>query len=143
MPEGRAAFATLSEDPSFRDFVCLYIAEGYKRRLNTVSLANSDPAVITVAISWLRRLTDHRIVYSIQYHADQDLDELRAFWGLVLGIDGAEIRFQRKSNSGQLRRRTWRSEHGVMTVTAHDAFLRARLQAWIDLVRESWLRLGS
>ena len=29
--EGRATFASLATDPSFRDFVCLYLAEGSKR----------------------------------------------------------------------------------------------------------------
>jgi hypothetical protein len=36
-------FPRLASDPTFRDFVCLYIAEGYKRSRNTVSIANSDP----------------------------------------------------------------------------------------------------
>ena len=32
--EGRASFDELARDPSFRDFVCLYLAEGYKRHRN-------------------------------------------------------------------------------------------------------------
>ena len=47
--EGVAEFATLSVDPTFRDFVCMYIGEGYKRNRNTVALANSDPAVVVLA----------------------------------------------------------------------------------------------
>ena len=37
--EGRASFDELAVDPSFRDFVCLYLAEGYKRhrRCNSAS----------------------------------------------------------------------------------------------------------
>ena len=47
----------------------------------------------------------------VQYHADQDLEELCD----VLGRHGssrstAHVRLQRKSNSGQLRARTWRCE---------------------------------
>jgi transcriptional regulator with XRE-family HTH domain len=37
--EGLASFEALSSDPTFRDFVCLYIAEGYKRNRNQVSNA--------------------------------------------------------------------------------------------------------
>ncbi|HEX4625055.1 MAG TPA: hypothetical protein VH231_11415 [Solirubrobacteraceae bacterium] len=40
--EGRRTFAALAEDPLFRDFVTLYIAEGYKRSRNVVSLCNSE-----------------------------------------------------------------------------------------------------
>ncbi len=135
---GRAQYESLVSVPTFRDFVALYIAEGYKRNRNVVSIANSDDRVMSMAAGWIRSLTDKSLVYSIQYHADQDLDELRAYWGSVLEIDGATIRFQRKSNSGKLNGRSWRSAHGVLTVTVNDTYLRARLQAWIDRIREGW-----
>jgi hypothetical protein len=122
----------------FRDFVVLYIAEGYKRNRNCVSIANSDDRMVAMAARWLRTLSTSRMRFSIQYHGDQSLDELRRFWAEVLGIDGSAIVLQRKSNSGQLKGRSWRSEHGVMTVTVNDTYLRARLQAWIDRVRVDW-----
>ena len=91
-----------------------------------------------LAITGLPKLAPGRVKYSIQYHADQDLDELRRFWGERLGIDGARITMQRKSNSNQLTGRTWRSEHGVLNLIVHDTYLRARMQAWMDCLRASW-----
>jgi hypothetical protein len=137
--EGRAMFAALEAEPTFRDFVNLYIGEAYKRCRNTVSLGNSDPAVVRIAAHWIRRLSTNRIAYSIQYHADQDLNELRMFWGSQLGIDPGSIRLQRKSNSNQLGTTRWRSRYGVLTVASGDTYLRARLQAWMDRLREQWL----
>jgi transposase-like protein len=128
----------LALQPTFREFVALYIAEGYKRNRNVVSIANSDDRIVALAVSWFRRLGRGKLDFSIQYHADQDLGELREFWGRALGIDGAVIRMQRKSNSNQLAGRTWRSAHGVMTVAAYETLLRSRLQAWIDLIRQEW-----
>lgn len=135
---GWTEYDELVKLPTFRDFVALYIAEGYKRNRNQVSIANSDDRVVAVAVSWMRRLTTKRLGYSIQYHADQDLDEIRSHWGGILGVDGASIRLQRKSNSGRMKHRTWRCEHGVLTATASDTLLRARLQAWIDRIRNDW-----
>src|SRR5258708_3750112 len=43
--EGLEEYGVLACDPTFRDFVCLYIGEGSKRSRNRVSLANSDPVV--------------------------------------------------------------------------------------------------
>jgi transcriptional regulator with XRE-family HTH domain len=140
--DGAAEFDGLAADPTFRDFVALYIAEGFKRNRNCVSIANSDAAVMAVAVNWLPRLTERPMQFSIQHHADQDLDELREYWGRTLGIDGDAIRFQRKSNSGQLRGRTWRCQYGVLSVRVHDTMLRARLQAWIDFTREGWTKLA-
>jgi AcrR family transcriptional regulator len=140
--EGLASFHELVKEPTFRDFVCLYIAEGYKRNRNKVSIANSDSAVLVVAMLWLRRLSQKLPTCSIQYHADQDLRELRAFWGKALDVDPDAIRMQRKSNSKQLEGRTWRSRYGVLTICVNDTLLRARLQAWIDCLSQEWLDLG-
>ncbi len=125
--------------PTFRDFVNLYIAEGYKRSRNRVSPVNSDPAVIQVALRWTRRLGSNPVTYWLQYHADQDLEELRAFWGAQLGVEPALIRAQRKSNSNQLTGRHWRSKYGVLSVVCGDTYLRARLEAWMDCLRKEWL----
>jgi predicted DNA-binding transcriptional regulator AlpA len=136
--DGRVGWPALAAEPTFRDFVCLYIAEGYKRNDNVVSICNSDAAVVRVAHRWLRALTSKPLMYRLQYHVDEDVDELTRYWGEVVGVDPETIRPQRKSNSGQLAGRTWRSRYGVFSVTAHDTLLRARLEAWMDLLRESW-----
>jgi hypothetical protein len=136
---GSWEFPRLARVATFTDFVCLYIAEGYKRSRNTVQLGNSDPAVIRVADHWMREFSRRPIGYSVQHHADQRFEDLAAFWSAQLGIPGGLIQFQRKSNSGQLKYRTWRSKHGVLTVRTNDTLFRARLQGWIDRVRGSWL----
>jgi AcrR family transcriptional regulator len=131
-------FARLCEEPTFRDFVCLYIGEGCKRARNQVALCNSDPAVVRLAQFWIARFSANPVRYSIQYHSDQSLDGLRRFWSDRLGIDPGEIRFQRKSNSNQLTGRRWRSKYGVFNVRAADTRFRARLRAWVDLVEADW-----
>jgi hypothetical protein len=136
---GRLEFAELASDPTFRDFVCLYIAEGSKRNRNRVSVGNSDPSIVLVCARWIRCFARNPVTFSIQYHADQDLREITEFWGAQLGVPPQTIRLQRKSNSGQLGGRNWRSRHGVLTVTADDTLFRARLQGWIDCLREQWL----
>jgi hypothetical protein len=136
--DGVTSFDDLAVDHTFRDFVGLFLAEGYKRDRNTVAIANSDPAVLVVSQRWLHRLTDKRLRYAIQYHADQCLDELRAFWGETLEIDGDAISLQRKSNSNQLAGRIWRSRYGVMTIRTYDTALRAKLEAWMDRLRSEW-----
>jgi hypothetical protein len=78
-------------EPTFRDFVCLYIAEGSKRNRNRVALCNSDPAVIRVATSWMRRMTDKPLKFAIQHHANQDLHELSKFWSGALDIEPSAL----------------------------------------------------
>lgn len=137
--QGRAEFELLALEPSFRDFVCLYIAEGCKRNRNRVSVGNSDASVVVLCTRWIREFARNPVTFSVQYHADQDLREIREFWSRRVDISAEAIRLQRKSNSGQLGGRHWRSKHGVLTVAAADTQLRARLQGWIDCLQEQWL----
>lgn len=69
----------------------------------------------------------------------EDLEGLRGFWAGRLGLDPEAIRMQRKSNSNQLTRRTWRSRHGVLQICVDDTRFRSRLQAWMDCLRAEWL----
>lgn len=137
--EGRRTFSALARDPTFRDFVNLYIAEGYKRNRNEVSLCNSDPMVVLLADRWIRRFGTNKVAYSLQYHPDQDLKAVCEFWGEKLGIPPSSVELQRKSNSSQLARRTWRSRYGVLTVRCCDTLFRARLEGWMDCLRDQWL----
>jgi hypothetical protein len=41
-------------------------------------------------------------MYSIQFHADRDLEKLRQYWGRELSIDAEIVRVLRKPNSGRL-----------------------------------------
>jgi len=140
--EARRRFSQLAMEPTFRDFITLYIAEGYKRDRNAVSLVNSDPVVVTLATRWIRDLSTKRLSFGLQYHADQDTEALRDFWGRVLEIAPESIQLYRKTNSGRLNGRMWRSQHGLLTVRVSDTLLRAKLQAWMDCLREEW-RLNS
>jgi hypothetical protein len=136
--EARAIYYQFESDPLFRDFICMYIGEGYKRNRNCVSIANSDVAVLKLAEPWIKAFARNKVNYSLQYHADQDLQGLRSYWSSHLDVAGEAIILQRKSNSGELSGRTWRSAHGVMSIGSNDTYFRAQLQCWMDLVRADW-----
>jgi hypothetical protein len=115
-----------------------YVRLAGERSRNVVAICNSDPAVVRLGAFWIRRLSRNRIAYSFQHHADQDPEQLREFWGGVVEVDPGCVKFQRKSNSGRLGGRVWRSPHGVLQVRSTDTYLRARLQAWMDCLRAEW-----
>jgi hypothetical protein len=94
---------------------------------------------MVLAECWVRRFARNPLDYSLQYHADQDVDELKRFWAKLLHIDPEAIKLRRKSNSNQLTGRTWRSQHGVLTVRTSDTYFHARLQAWMDRIRAEWV----
>ncbi len=49
---GQREYESLLAQAGFRDFVVLYIAEGYKRGRNRVAIGNSDASVVAIADAW-------------------------------------------------------------------------------------------
>jgi len=94
--------------------------------------------VILHGTRWIRRLSERPPIFWLQFHADQDPVKLVGFWSDLLDAPSEAFRFLRKSNSNQLTGRIWRSRYGVLSVTVSDTYLRARLQAWMDLTQQSW-----
>jgi hypothetical protein len=142
--EGAEEFVRLAiQTPAFRDFVCLYIGEGYRRNRNRVSIANSDPAIVAFAARWIQHFSDRPLDCSLQFHADQDPRKLAVFWSERLSVDPSRVRLQPKSNSSKLATRKWRCQYGVLSVGVNDTALRARLQGWIDSIKEQWLDSAS
>lgn len=80
----------------------------------------------------------YKIGYELQSHIDHDDDVLKNYWANLLGIQASSIKVIRKSNSGQLSGRQFRSVYGVLTVRVGDTALRARLQAWMDIIKKQW-----
>jgi hypothetical protein len=136
--QGVELAAELLQRPTFRDFVVLYMAEGYKRNRNVVSFVNSDPRMVKLAYRWMTQLTIKKPTFSLQYHADHDVDELKQFWGDLLHIEAEQIKVIRKSNSNQLSARQFRSVHGLLTVRISDTYFRSRLEAWMDIIKSQW-----
>jgi hypothetical protein len=138
--EGLESFASLAADPTFRDFVCLYIAEGYKRSRNAVSIVNSDPAVVRVAAEWIRRLAKrvHRLPNQLPRRP-----ELGGA-ALVLGFRAWHRPALHSLPAEDQQRPVVGSCLALRARSAHDqnqrhAF-RARLDAWIVCLKREWGR---
>jgi hypothetical protein len=136
--QGVAEAPELLQNPTFRDFVVLYMAEGTKRDRNKVGFVNSDPKLIKLSHDWFTQLANRKFYYALQYHTDHDVDELKLFWANLLNIQPEVIRPTRKSNSNQLSGRQFRSVHGLLTIEVNDTYFRAKLQAWMDIIKSQW-----
>ena len=140
LSRGPGSFDELAADPTFRDFVCMYIGEGYKRNAKQcrpleTRTRRRELATQMAALAGVESKFD----FALQYHADQDLVRLRAFWGETLPLDPAADPAAAKVEQHRLTGRTWRSPYGVLTVAVYDTLLRARLQAWMDQLHTLWL----
>lgn len=131
--------ADLLQDRELRDFVVLYLAEGYRKDRNSVSFGNSNPTMVQFAHACMRRLSSNpHFRYSFQFHADQDPEALKQFWASCLGINPKAINAIPKTNSGHLKGRRFACQYGVFQIQVGDTIFRSRLQALMDAVQEQW-----
>jgi hypothetical protein len=132
----RDEFERLSQDPTFRHFLALCISERTASDVGPVEIRSADPEVVTLAAHWLRRLSNGRIDYRLQFDEGQDVVEMVRFWTARLGIGHDRIRLQRWFRSRPVPPRVRNAEHGVMTVRSSNADLRIRLHGWMQRIRE-------
>lgn len=145
--EALESFAELDAQPTFRDFVCVYLMQGEQRDRARVALTNSDPMVMRLASRWIKRLTDKAPFLLLQCGGDQSSTDLRRFWSEAVGAEPRAIRVR---DAGGAKRPDADTDdrlpgaspgderHGLLTVTVNDTLLRARLQAWMQRTRETW-----
>lgn len=139
--EGWKQAPELFKNPYFRDFINLYLAEGTKRDRNKVEMTNSDVAIMIMSHYWLKKLKNpnNSFYYRVQIHADHDEDEMKEYWANALNIDVGSVHIMRKSNSGKLSGRQFRSKYGVFAIQLSDTYLHSKIQAWMAYLRKQWV----
>jgi hypothetical protein len=74
----------------------LFWAEGSKRR-NTLTFSNSDPAMVSFFVRFLRKCfdlaaEDFRFSINVYLSAERSIDDVEQFWCLQLGLTPAQAR---------------------------------------------------
>lgn len=91
--EGVERIARLSDRELLLVGTALYAAEGAKRD-GQVAFANSDPQMIAVFCTWLRRffaVDESRLRVKLYLHAGLDLDGATEFWSRLTGIPPSQF----------------------------------------------------
>jgi hypothetical protein len=133
-----SSYDDLITQPTFGDFLCIYIADGYKRDRRTVALASADADVMRLAHRWIWRLTDRSPSLSVRHASDQSRAELQRFWSEAVGEGARSIRARHVGEAELAHSWGARPLYGVLTASVDDGVLRARMQAWMRRTRDHW-----
>lgn len=121
-------------DPAIRDFIVMYIAEGYKRGRNVVDFTNTDVAVIRLFVTHIRKFSDKKINYFLTYREEPSV--LTEYWVSTLGIDRSDIVLMKKK--GEQKKPYRSSVYGTMKIRVHDTYAKQRIDALCDYLRKEW-----
>jgi predicted DNA-binding transcriptional regulator AlpA len=138
--EGWSEAPTLLQDQLFRDFIVLYMGEGYKKSRNQVAICNSNPRIMKIAQRWISTMSPQSTIgYWLHYHGDQDAEGLVAFWKEELKLGAPQVvKCVKKGNSGELKGRNWNCQYGVFTIRTGNTRLRSKIQAWMNYIQAEW-----
>lgn len=125
-------------DPLNRDFIVMYMCEGYRKCRNSVAFVNSNPNMIKMAYRWITKNTSNKVQVVLRYYPDHDIEKLLCYWGKLLGIEKSSFKTFLKTSSGNLGGRSMVSEFGLITVRVGDTKLRAKMQALMDSLNKEW-----
>jgi len=127
------------ENRIIRDFIVMYMAEGYKRNRNAVGVCNSDPKIIAFCCKALRILSDHPFYCEVTSYPDLETEKLKHFWGNITGLPLEEIRIYLKQAAGNLKGRNHRLEYGTAAIRMGNTKLKMEINALIDYTKETWI----
>lgn len=125
---------SLLQDCKMRDFVCLYVAEGYRRCKNVASVVNTDPAIISLCLPFFKAFSSKTVRFRL-WGGIREKKRLCKFWAEHLGISEDDISFVRKKQVSERR-----AEFGLMSIGVGDTDFRQRLGGWMDWLKSQWAR---
>lgn len=126
------------KNKSFRDFIILYITEGFRRTKGCLALGNSNPSIMRLFHYWVKELSRKKITYTLRIHEDHDSEESIKFWSCYLHVPKENVDCILKKNSCKMKTRNWRNEHGILTITSCDTYLKVKMDVYMKYLEEEW-----
>jgi len=124
------------KNPFFRDFLLVYLCEGYKRSQNMVQVTNSDPTIISLCYPIVKERTKNKMSYFVHIHHDDNEQSVVKFWSELINIDASQIRVYRRPQ--KITNRKGKLPHGIFTFRVGDTSLRMMIEAWIVSLKKEW-----
>lgn len=117
----------------------LYWAEGMKVDRNTVSLTNTDPAMLRFFISWLIQcgVSRQKLKARLHLYSDMNIQKQTRFWARELNFPVSTFRntYVKKSESNKRKNYKGRFGFGTCSVWIHSRDLYELIVMGIDVLR--------
>ena len=84
--EGKYTAQKLFKSKQFRDFIVVYLCEGYRKSRNTVSVSNSNNKILRLSHKFIKRFSNRLLFYGVQLHVDQDETAIKEYWSKEFNV---------------------------------------------------------
>ncbi len=114
----------------------LYWGEGKKER-NSFSISNTDPDMIRFVLQFLREeceVPEDKIRLRVRLHPSLDGSKAKRYWSRVSGVASSKIKATKNLNKTNKGKRKGHP-YGCLEVAVHDTLFRARIEGWMDQLK--------
>ena len=130
--KARSEASGLSRDRLWLTGLMLYWAEGSKTY--DVSLSNSDPALMQVAMRWFREVChvpEEKFRVQLHLHSGQDESAMKAFWANVLELPQQRFMktYVKREGTGHRKNILY---HGTIRLSVSNRNLLHQIHGWIE-----------
>jgi hypothetical protein len=130
----RLEYIKLRKQALFLVGLSLYWGEGSKTHNNRVSIINSDPDMLCVAVNFFRDVLlvhPEKIRAELFIHSDLKEDVAKKYWSKKLKIDSTNFIKTQILPSRAIRTKR-KMEHGLCTVYCSNTELSIKIRVWIE-----------
>ncbi|MCR4279175.1 MAG: hypothetical protein NUV78_00345 [Candidatus Zambryskibacteria bacterium] len=138
--EAKEDFKALRYSPLFIAGIMIYWSEGDKISKNGFRVSNSDPLVMKIFLTFLRKVCggdETRIRAGLLLYPDLDSETCEKYWSNQIGLSRSNFT---KSIVIQGRHKTRRVQYGICTLNFSSRFLKEKMLIWMRLAAEDLLR---
>lgn len=136
----------LNEREIFIAGLFLYWGEGAKYRRSSLSISNSDPAVIKFFIHWLNRsakIPKNKMGVELHLYSDMNIRKEMEFWSRTINLPQSQfiVPYIKKTSSKKINHKGGFG-HGTCNVRINNVAIAERILMSIKAIRDNYLMTG-
>ena len=132
------------KDRILRDFINIYIGEGSKRRDTEIAVTNSDFKTILLCLTAMKKFflkEGKKIIFNVCYYKENNNEkELVNYWSKLLkNNSNVDIRSYIQPTVKAIGHNN-SNQYCLIKIAIYDTYAKQKLNAYMDYVKEEWVR---
>lgn len=132
------------KDRILRDFINIYIGEGSKRRDTEIAVTNSDLKTILLCLTAMKKFflkEGKKIIFNVCYYKENNNEkELVDYWSKLLKNNSSiDIRSYIQPTVKAIGHNN-SNQYGLIKIAIYDTYAKQKLNAYMDYVKDEWVK---
>jgi hypothetical protein len=140
--DAKILYEKYKNNSCFKDFICMFLTEGYRKTNSVVNICNSNPNIIILCNYWFKIFTNRKISYVVHVHTDDEIIDCVNYWAKCLNLNTQHIKVyvNKHESKGKLNRKA-KLKYGTFHIITSDTYFLCKMKLWGDVLQNEWINL--